>query len=93
MAAGIPLSQETWRRTACLRLRVAMSRPSGRGVANIWLDHALHAALTAWVKRHYRDRLTPSDLADPALLDEGRRALDELSRLLRIGNVYPFQMA
>jgi succinylarginine dihydrolase len=43
--------------------------------------------------RHYRDRLSPPDLADPALLDEGRRALDELSRLLRIGDVYPFQRA
>ena len=60
--------------------------------ANIWLDDALHDALTAWVTRHYRDRLAPGDLADPALLDEDRRALDELSRLLRIGNVYPFQM-
>jgi succinylarginine dihydrolase len=61
--------------------------------ANVWLDDELHAALTAWVSRHYRDRLTPGDLADPALLDEGRQALDELSGLLRIGRVYPFQMA
>ena len=79
---------------ACLRLRVMMSEVERAAVdANIWLDIALHAALTAWVKRHYRDRLMPGDLADPALLEEGRRALDELSRLLRIGNVYPFQMA
>ncbi|HEY1435943.1 MAG TPA: N-succinylarginine dihydrolase [Casimicrobiaceae bacterium] len=78
---------------ACLRLRVVMSEAERAAIdANIWLDHALHAALTAWVKRHYRDRLTPGDLADPALLEEGRRALDELSRLLRIGNVYPFQV-
>ena len=78
---------------ACLRLRVVMSEAERAAVAaNIWLDNALHATLTAWVERHYRDRLMPGDLADPALLDEGRRALDELSRLLRIGNVYPFQM-
>jgi succinylarginine dihydrolase len=77
---------------ACLRLRVVMSDAERAAVdANIWLDPALHAALTAWVNRHYRDRLTPGDLAEPALLDEGRRALDELSRLLRIGDVYPFQ--
>jgi succinylarginine dihydrolase len=44
------------------------------------------------VERHYRDRLAPADLSDPALLDEGRRALDDLSRLLRLGNVYPFQL-
>ena len=79
---------------ACLRLRVVMSEAERAAIAaNIWLDEALYAALTAWVERHYRDRLTPGDLADPALLDEGRRALDELSRLLRIGDVYPFQMA
>jgi succinylarginine dihydrolase len=78
---------------ACLRLRVVLSDAERAAVAaNIWLDDTLHAALTAWVKRHYRDRLTPGDLADPTLLDEGRRALDELSRLLRIGNIYPFQL-
>ena len=79
---------------ACLRLRVVMSDAERAAVAaNIWLDDELHAALTAWVSRHYRDRLTPGDLADPALLDESRQALDELSGLLRIGSVYPFQMA
>src|SRR5438105_3624302 len=78
---------------ACLRLRAVMSEAERAAVAaNVWLDEALHSALTAWVERHYRDRLTSGDLADPALLDEDRRALDELSRLLRIGNVYPFQM-
>lgn len=77
---------------ACLRLRVLLSEAERAAVAaNIWLDDTLYAALTAWVERHYRDRLAPADLADPALLDEGRRALDELSRLLRIGNIYPFQ--
>ena len=35
--------------------------------------------------------LLPADLADPALLDESRRALDELSQLLGLGTVYPFQ--
>ncbi|HEX9278727.1 MAG TPA: N-succinylarginine dihydrolase [Casimicrobiaceae bacterium] len=78
---------------ACLRLRVALT-PAERSAirARIWLDAALHAELIAWVQRHYRDRLAPTDLADPALLDEGRRALDELSQLLRLGNVYPFQL-
>ncbi len=79
---------------ACLRLRVTLSDAERAAIgANIWLDDTLHAALTEWVERHYRDRLVPSDLADPALLDEGRRALDELIGLLRIGSVYPFQMS
>jgi succinylarginine dihydrolase len=77
---------------ACLRLRVVLT-PGERATigARIWLDDALNAELTAWVKRHYRDRLAPADLADPALLTESRRALDELSRLLGLGNIYRFQ--
>ena len=35
----------------------------------------------------------PRTSADPALLDESRRALDELTRLLRLPSVYPFQIA
>jgi succinylarginine dihydrolase len=77
---------------ACLRLRVALTAAERAAIgANVWLDDALHAALVGWVERHYRDRLSPADLADPALLIEGRRALDELSALLRLGSVYPFQ--
>jgi succinylarginine dihydrolase len=77
---------------ACLRLRVALTAAERAAIrANVWLDDALHAALVGWVERNYRDRLSPADLADPALLVEGRRALDELSALLRLGSVYPFQ--
>ena len=77
---------------ACLRLRVALTAAERAAIgANVWLDDALYALLVAWVERHYRDRLTPADLVDPSLLDEGRRALDELSRLLRLGSVYTFQ--
>jgi len=77
---------------ACLRLRVALTAVERAAIgANVWLDDALHAALVGWVEKNYRDRLAPADLADPALLVEGRRALDELSALLGLGNVYPFQ--
>ncbi|MEO8537131.1 MAG: N-succinylarginine dihydrolase [Betaproteobacteria bacterium] len=77
---------------ACLRLRVPLTEDDRRAVtARVFLDDALHASLDAWVRRHYRDRLAPADLADPALLDESRRALDELTGLLRLPSVYPFQ--
>jgi len=77
---------------ACLRLRVRLSEAERRSIrANVWLNAELHAALAAWIDRHYRDRLTADDLGDPALLDECRRALDELTRMLRLGSVYPFQ--
>ena len=78
---------------ACLRLRVALTDAERASIgARVWLDNALHAELVAWVHRHYRDRLAPGDLADPALLNECRAALDELSRMLRLGSVYPFQL-
>jgi succinylarginine dihydrolase len=79
---------------ACLRLRVALNEAEIAAVApSIWMNDALHAALSAWVERHYRDRLGIEDLADPQLLVESRTALDELTTLLGIGPVYAFQLA
>ncbi|MNO99949.1 N-succinylarginine dihydrolase [compost metagenome] len=52
---------------------------------------SLYATLVAWVDKHYRDRLSEADLADPQLLVECRTALDELSQILKLGSVYPFQ--
>jgi succinylarginine dihydrolase len=77
---------------ACLRLRIVLDEAERAAVrANVFLDDALGEALEHWIRRHYRDRLAAADLADPHLLDESRRALDELSQLLRLGSVYPFQ--
>ncbi|KQY93074.1 MULTISPECIES: N-succinylarginine dihydrolase [unclassified Brevundimonas] len=78
---------------ACLRLRVVLTEAE-QAAANpaMRLTDALHARLSSWGEAHYRDRLTPADLADPALLDESRRALDELTGLLGLGGgFYPFQ--
>lgn len=77
---------------ACLRLRVTLTPAERAAVrANVFLDDRLAGALDAWVRRHYRDRVAPADLADPALLDESRRALDELTTLLRLPSIYAFQ--
>ena len=77
---------------ACLRLRVELTATERAAIAaNVFLDDTLARSLETWIGRHYRDRLAPADLADPALLDESRRALDELTRLLQLGSVYPFQ--
>jgi succinylarginine dihydrolase len=79
---------------ACLRLRVPLTRAERAAIAaRVFLDDALADELERWIRRHYRDRLTPADLADPALLDESRRALDELTRILALPAVYPFQLA
>jgi len=45
------------------------------------------------IQKYYRDRLVPGDLADPQLLEESRRALDELTKILGLGSIYPFQRA
>jgi len=79
---------------ACLRLRVPLTATERAAIgANVFLDDDLARAIEAWIGRHYRDRIAPADLADPALLDESRRALDELTRLLRLPALYPFQRA
>lgn len=77
---------------ACLRLRVVLTDEELNGVnPAVMMNDRLFMTLNAWVDRWYRDRLTQADLADPQLLREGREALDELTRMLDIGSVYPFQ--
>ncbi|HFZ8996001.1 TPA: N-succinylarginine dihydrolase [Citrobacter freundii] len=77
---------------ACLRLRVVLTDEESRAVnPGVMMDDRLFSALNNWVDRYYRDRLTTADLADPQLLREGREALDALTRLLKLGSVYPFQ--
>src|SRR5262249_27324943 len=66
---------------ACLRLRVVLTAEELRSVnKGCLLDDTLFEKLTTWVKKHYRDKLTPEDLADPKLLNESRSALDELTQ-------------
>ena len=77
---------------ACLRLRVPLTRDERAAIgARVLLDDALASDLDAWIRRHYRDRLVPADLADPSLIDDTRRALDELTRILALPPVYTFQ--
>ena len=77
---------------ACLRLRVALTDAQRIAMhQGVMFDAALHQTLKAWVTTHYRDRLPPEALTDPQLLDESRRALDELSSILGLGSIYPFQ--
>jgi succinylarginine dihydrolase len=79
---------------ACLRLRVRLTDEERAAVrARVFYDEALHADLEAWVRRHYRERLAPDDLRDPALAKESMAALDALTGLLRLGSVYDFQKA
>ena len=77
---------------ACLRLRVPLEEQEILAVkADVFFSEALHQALAAWVSKHYRDRLLPADLQDPKLARETMTALDELTRILKLGAVYDFQ--
>jgi succinylarginine dihydrolase len=77
---------------ACLRLRVAMTDDELAAIApGVRFSDSLEASLRAWIGRHYRDRLAPRDLADPALPAETREALNELSTILGLGAIYDFQ--
>jgi succinylarginine dihydrolase len=77
---------------ACLRLRVAMTEQELSGVNQSTLINDIQFdRLNTWVDKHYRDELQVADLVDPKLLMESRTALDELTQLLNLGSVYPFQ--
>lgn len=78
---------------ACLRLRVVMTDAERAAAApGFFLDDALAARLERWVGAHYRETLAPDDLGDPALVQETHTALDELTRILPLGeDFYPFQ--
>ncbi|MDH3843385.1 MAG: N-succinylarginine dihydrolase, partial [Myxococcales bacterium] len=77
---------------ACLRLRVVLTEKEIEHVSgSVMLDDDLFQRLQVWVDEHYRDRLTEADLGDPHLLDESRKALDELTQMLKLGSLYRFQ--
>lgn len=77
---------------ACLRLRVAMNEKELKAAnPHTLMNDILFARLNQWVEKHYRDRLSEQDLRDPQLLTESRSALDELTQIMKLGSVYPFQ--
>ncbi|MCL1061720.1 N-succinylarginine dihydrolase [Shewanella benthica] len=77
---------------ACLRLRVAMNDTEVAAVnQHTLMNDVLFSELNNWIDKHYRDRLSVEDLADPQVLIESRTALDELTQLMLLGSVYQFQ--
>lgn len=77
---------------ACLRLRMVLSEDEAQGInQGSVMNDVLYEKLVAWVDKHYRDELSPNDLGDPVFLREVRTALDELTQILQIGPIYPFQ--
>jgi succinylarginine dihydrolase len=77
---------------ACLRLRVVLTDEE-LGAVNpaVLFTPELDRALVAWVEKHYPDRLTTKDLLDPGLARRCLDALDELTGILNLPDLYPFQ--
>jgi succinylarginine dihydrolase len=73
---------------ACLRLRVALNEAEIAAThPGVLLDDILYNRLVCWVTKHYREELSPNDLADPKLLDESRAALAELGAILELDDL------
>lgn len=68
---------------ACLRLRVVMTEAEiAAAHQGVFLDEAKIDALQGAVRTHYRDELSPADLADPAFADECRAAREAIFDIL-----------
>lgn len=79
---------------ACLRLRVVLNEEEiQKALPSVFLSESLYQRLVQWVEKHYRDQLTLADLTDPSLIRENYEALDQLTQILNLGSVYPFQQS
>lgn len=77
---------------ACLRLRVPISDKELHAMhQGVFVNDALLDRLDIWIDKHYRSELILHDLADPSLMNESLTALDELTSILKLGAIYPFQ--
>lgn len=76
---------------ACLRLRVALTDAEAAAMhQGVIMTESLYGQLVAWVEQHYRDRLSPDDLADPMLAIEIQTAMEALTRILGLPDLYQF---
>ncbi|WP_419418777.1 N-succinylarginine dihydrolase [Legionella sp. D16C41] len=77
---------------ACLRLRVPLNTLELNAMhQGILFSETLFKELETWIYRHYRTELHSNDLGDFSLVNEIYTALDELTKLLQLGSIYPFQ--
>ena len=77
---------------ACLRLRVTMTESEFSALhPGIVFTDKLHLQLRKWVKHYYVGNLIYEDLFVPSYIKRCRDALSELTDILELGNIYPFQ--
>ena len=77
---------------ACLRLRVVLTPEEVKHIhQGVLLTPQLYQQLKKWIHKYYRDRLSPAELIDPLLIRESKEALQALSNILKLKNIYSFQ--
>lgn len=77
---------------ACLRLRVVLNDQELQAVnQSVIFTEELYKKLVHFVNHYYRDHLHINDLADIQFLQECQTALNELTTILNLGNLYDFQ--
>lgn len=77
---------------ACLRLRIPLKEQELSAMhQGVLVTNQLLDVLDQWVLKHYRTELAVADLIDPHLITENFQALDELTQILKLGSIYPFQ--
>ena len=77
---------------ACLRLRVSMTQDEFNSIhQGIIFTDELHLKLRKWVKKYYESNLIYDDLFIPAFILKCKRSLSELTEILDLKNLYPFQ--
>ena len=87
-----PVDAQRWRPRVSPSSRAARGRGARVASRRTCSSRAeLEKDLSSWIAKHYRDRLVAKDLEDPLLARETMTALDALTKLLRIGDVYDFQ--
>ena len=91
----VNLKQSLWNGggPACLRLRVMMTNEEFSAIhSGIIFTDKLHLKLRNWIKKYYVGNLIYEDLFVPQYIKRCRDALSELTDILDLGSIYPFQL-
>ena len=91
----VNLEQSLWNGggPACLRLRVMMTNEEFSALhSGIIFTDKLHLKLRNWIKKYYVGNLIYEDLFVPSYINRCRDALSELTDILDLGSIYPFQL-
>lgn len=77
---------------ACLRLKVVLTKQEAQSIhQGVCLNQKLYLQLKQCINKYYQDTLNTKDLLNPLLIQESHGALNEISNILNLQNIYSFQ--